>query len=497
MAEPHFDDHLDPTAEISLDTIKHRTVKGVTALVGRFGVLYLIAAIAQGFLGAFLTTEQWGVFAVVSAAVNFLVYFSDIGLAASLIQNKDKLTDEDLKTTFTIQQGMVLALLTIIFLVSSKLKSFYGLGGDAMTLLYALAFSLLLSSLKTIPSVLLERKIEFEKIALASVLENLSYYVVLVFAAWQGMGVQSFTYAVLTRGFVGLVVLYILQPWKPGLAFSKKSLKRLLGFGVPYQVNTIIALVKDDGIALILGKILGLEAMGLLVWAQKWAQFPLRIFMDSVTKVTFPAFARLQDKKTELENSVTKSIFFITFMVFPMVLGLFLLAPMLVKIIPRYSQWEKALIPLGFVMVNTLFAAVATQLTNLFNAIGKIKITFKLMLMWAGLTIAFVPYLSVHYGVNGAAVGYALVGASSIIPIIIAKHYVNFSLINSFGKNLLAALIMAAVMIVVRGHLATSITSVITLGFMGALVYGASVYTLYGKAVIKDAEKITKSFLGK
>ena len=59
----------------------------------RYFVLYLITLIAQGFLGALLTTSQFGIFGVVSAIVNFLVYFSDIGLAASLIQKREKYFD--------------------------------------------------------------------------------------------------------------------------------------------------------------------------------------------------------------------------------------------------------------------------------------------------------------------------------------------------------------------------------------------------------------------
>jgi hypothetical protein len=54
--------------------------------------------------------------------------------------------------------------------------------------------------------------------------------------------------------------------------------------------------------------------------------------------------------------------------------------------------------------------------------------------MWTILTWAFVPILAIKFSVIGAAVGYSLVGASSVIAIFIAKKYVNFSITDSMIK---------------------------------------------------------------
>jgi len=105
--------HLDPTTEITLEAVKERAVKGVTILISRTFFLQLLSLVAIGLLGAFLTEIEFGVFFIVSAIINFLRYFSDIGLAAALIQTKEKVEETDLRTTFTIQQGLVLILLIL------------------------------------------------------------------------------------------------------------------------------------------------------------------------------------------------------------------------------------------------------------------------------------------------------------------------------------------------------------------------------------------------
>lgn len=490
-------EHLDPTAEISLDTVKKRAVKGVVVLTGRTFLLSVLSLVATGFLTVFLEPSEFGIFWIVSAVVNFLAYFSDIGLAAALIQKKEKIDREDLKTTFTVQQILVLILLLILFLGRDLISNYYSLSSEGLLLLFVLGFSLFLSSLKTIPSVLLERELEFGKLVIPQVLENLTYNIVAVFLAWKGFGIRSFTYAVLLRGIVGLVSIYILRPWVPGFAFAKKSFKKLLKFGLPYQANTLLATIKDDGMTAVLGGILGTTGIGLLGWAQKWGQAPLRFFMDHVIKVTFPAFSRMQDEKEHLRGSLERSIFFICFLVFPMLAGLLALAPLLVEIVPRYEKWRPALTPLFLIGINTIFAAVTTQLTNLLNSIGKIKITFKLMIMWTVLTWALVPYLSIKHGVNGAALGYALVGISSLVAIYVSRKFVKFSMSNSVFKPFFSSLIMFLGVFVLRNRLATNFTSFWILLSFGVVLYFALTYLLIGSSIITDVKKGIKTFITK
>ncbi len=491
------DEHLDPTSEISLETVKERSVRGVVILTGRTFFLQVLGVIAIGFLAAYLHPAEWGIFAILNAVINFLNYFSDVGLAAALIQKKEHPSDADLKTTFLVQETLVLIIIGIIVVLTPFFANKYSLDKNGVLLLYALAFSFLLSSFKSIPSVLLERKLEFVKLTFPQILEQVIYYVVLVFLAVRGFGIMSFTAAVVIRDIVGVVTIYWLQPWKPGIAFSRKTLSGLFKFGIPYQINTFLAAVKDDGMTLVLGGILGPVGIGYLAFAQKFARYPLTFFMDTVTRVTFPAFSRMQHSKDHLERSVTRSIFFICFLVFPSLVGILILAPVVMQLIPKYAQWRPALFALTFVSINFAFAAATTQLTNLLNAIGKIKITFFLMIMWTVLTWAFVPFLAIKFGVNGAAVGYSLVGASSVFAIAIAKQYVNFSLTDSVIKPAVAALLMGGVVLIIRGFVPQTFTSIGLLSIIGVTVYGSLMIAMVGITLVEDAKRSFKTIFNK
>lgn len=465
-------EQLDPTQEIDAETVKKRIVSGAAILTARTFLMQGISFVASILLlPAFLTPAQYGVFFLISAVINFLAYFSDMGFAAALIQKKEKLTDSELKTIFTTQQVIVLTLIFLVVLFTPVILNVYKLSSEATYLLWALAFSLFLSSLKTIPSVLMERKLEFNKLVIPQIVENILFNICAVYFAWQGFGVTSFTIAIIVRGISGLILTYMIQPWMPSIAFSKQSLKSILEFGVPYQLNTLLAMVKDDGMILFLGGILGPTGVGLLAWAQKWAFAPLRFFMDQVIKVTFPAFSRLQDNKIELSKAVSGAIFFVALLVFPALCLLVFTAPSLIEIFPKYNKWSPGLDALAILSITSGLAAVTTPLTNIFNAIGKISLTFKLMVMWTVLTWLFVPVFAITYGVTGAAIGFTLVGLSSVVALILATKYIEINYLKVVGKPLLASIITAVVLFIVRGLLPVSIMQVILMVLSGLVSY--------------------------
>lgn len=471
-------EQLDPTQDLTAEVVKKRTVKGALILTGRNIVIQVISFFSTALLTVFLLPSEFGVFFLVSAVINFLAYFGDIGFAAALIQKKEKLTDEDLKTVFTSQQALVVIILLIILAVTPFLKSIYNLDSSAVFLLWALGFSLLLSSLKTIPTVLMERKLEFNKYVVPQVAEIIIFNITAVLLAWKGFGITSYTIAVVLRGFSGLMITYAVSPWIPAFSFSKQSFKSILRFGIPYQANTLLAMVKDDGMTLFLGGMLGSSGIGLLGWAQKWAYAPLRFFMDQIIKVTFPAFSRLQDKKEDLSSAVTKSIFFISLLTFPSLVMLVLTSPTLIEIIPRYEKWRPALFALSVLSITSALAAVTTPLTNTLNAIGKINLTFKLMVMWTSLTWVFVPLFSYIYGLDGAAIGFTLVGMSSFIALYLVSKYVTVNYILCVGKPMIATLLMGIAVFIVRMSLPVSLMQVILMMIIGVISYSIAIIIL-------------------
>lgn len=474
------------------EEIARKSVKGLFALVSRTFIIQIISVIASFVLTIYLTPEAFGVFFVVSAVVVFLNYFQDIGLAASLIQKKEEPTALELRSTFTIQQILVLAVTIPVTIFAPQIASFYKIDGAGLILLYALLFSFLASSLKTIPTVLLERSLNFHKLVIPQIVENLAYNVCLIGFAISGFGIHSFTIAVLARSILGLIVIYWIQRWPIGLALHTPTLKKLLSFGVPFQANSLLALVKDDLFNVYLAKVLPLAQVGFIGFGQKWAFLPMRLFMDNIIKITFPSFSRLQHDRDGLRKAIEKTLFLISVCIFPTVIGIIFFAQPLVSFIPRYQKWEPAITLLIFFAASTVLSSLSTPLTNILNAIGKVKITLYFMVMWTVLTWTITPLFIFWYGYNG--VGYAsfLISLSSVLVFFIAKRSVSFSVIKPVYPAVLASIVMGVFVFLVQGVSSTFVFFLFKVIF-SMLIYFAMLYVLARSEIHKTASFVLTS----
>lgn len=474
------------TDNFDLQIIKNRAVRGVIVLTSRTFLLQIFSLFATFLLTVFLSPKEYGIFFVVSAVVNFLVYFSDIGLAAALIQKKEDVTQDDLKTTFTIQQVLVLSLTILALFFSSSITSFYNLSLTGLWLFRALVFSFFLSSLKTIPSIILERKLHFTKLIIPQIIENLFFYTTAVILAWQGWGITSFTWAVLLRGISGLVIIYFLAPWKPAIGIVRNSAKKLLSFGIPFQFNSLLALVKDDLLTVFLGKILTFTQIGFIGWAQKWAYFPLRFFMDSINKVTFPAYSRIQHERKILGKAIEKSIYFISLTIFPTLTGLFLSAPYFVAFFPKYEKWQPALLSLAFFCVNAIFASISTTLTNAFNATGKIKITLNLMVFWTFSTWILTVLFIKLFGYNGVALASACVAATSWVTVYLAKKIVDFSFWANIKDALAATVVVAFSFLIIAPYTVKNLLALVIMILLHVAIYFGFIFIMGKEKLLKE-----------
>ena len=471
--------------EANIEAIKKKSATGIVALTSRTFLLQLIAFGATFLLTIYLTPSVFGIFFVVSAVISFLSYFSDVGLAAALIQKKEELTDDDLTTTFTIQQALVLPIALVSYLLSSRIASFYGLDKEGVVLFQALVISFFFSSLKTIPSVLLERSLKFHILVIPQIAETLGFYIVAVILAWRGFGITSFTYAVLTRAIVGLILMYIVSPWRIRIGIEKTVAKRLLKFGIPFQLNSFLALLKDDLMTIFLGKILPFAQVGYIGWAKKWAEVPLRLIMDSVIRVTFPAFARLQHSKEILGRAIEKTMFGLAITILPISVGLLFFIDPIVKLIPKYTKWEPALFSFSLFVLASILAAFSTPLTNALNAVGKIKITLMLMVFWTIATWILTVTLVHFIGFNGVAVALLILTSSLGIVIALAKKISDFSFISMVKWPFVAAFVQSLWYYLLRGNAPYTLAYQIFIACSGAILYIAVLWTFERKHIME------------
>jgi len=471
------------------NNFKKNTVFSTLSLFFQSGYSAILGFAANLTLTIVLSPTVFGIYITVLSIISLLNYFSDIGLAASLVQKKE-ITDEDTTTTFTVQQTMIITIVAIGYLASPFIKNFYKLPVEGIYLYRALLAGFFLSSLKTIPSILLERKIQFQKIVIVQVIENTTFYLTVIVLALMGWGLNSFTVAVVLRSLIGVIVIYRLSFWKPMIGINIKALKKLLSFGVPFQMSSFLALFKDDLITLYLGKVLGFTALGYIGWAKKWAEAPIRIIMDNINRVLFPFISRIQNEKQKVANLIEKILYFQTLLLTPVMVGSFSIMSIFIAIVPKYSKWLPAL-PLFYVLsIAAFLSSYSTPFTNLFNALGKVKISFAFMIFWTVTTWLLTPLFSKLFGYYGFPIVQLFLSLTFIAVVAKAKQIIPFSFLRPIYKGLISGVVMGIIIFTAKSYLPNQPLTLISLAGIGAAVYYLLIRYIFKIDIINEVKKL-------
>lgn len=477
------------SAYLSLSELKTRIKSSFISLTARQIALRAIGFITINIvLARVLPVDTLGIFNIATAVISFFAFFSDVGLGASLIQKKDDINGEDIKTTFTIQQALVGALSLSIIVLAPVLASFYGLDENGVWLIRILGVCFFLTSLKVIPSVILERNLNFKPLVGVEILETLIFNGLLIGFTLMDFGLWSFTIASFLRSFIGVIAIYIIAPVKIGLGIDKVSAKGLLSFGIPFQLNSLLALAKDRLVPLVVAKIIGAPGVGYVTWAQSLSLLPLEI-MNVVIRITFPAFSRLQHDRENLSKLVQKSLFITALLVYPILFGIGAILPFLVEFVVS-DKWKPAVESFYLFAFSTYWAVISTTFTNTLNAIGQIKITLKLMAIWTILTWVLTPILSLAIGYQGVALSSFIISFSSVLTIIYIKKVLAVKVIEAIALPTICSVLMALFVYVFSFYFVREIFSLIIAILIGVISYAVLIFIFGKERIINNLKSL-------
>lgn len=490
LPNDELDDEL--SAE-EITQIKKKSVKGVVSFFLRTLLLQGIGLTSAFVLSAFLSPEDFGIFGIVTQVIALLVFFSDIGLAASLIQKKNEPTQEDYKTAFTIQMLLAWVIFFIVLIVIRTGLLNVKIGNDGILVLLALAISFPLATFKTIPSIILERKLDFNKLVLPQIFEQFVFHSILIVLAWKGFGVKSYFFAIICRSLIGLIVMQILQPWRPRFSIYRNSLKGLLNFGVKFQLNDFLARIKDQLYFLVLGAFLPLKDFGYLQWSKNWSMYPYNLTVQNVMSITFPTFSRLQNHKDLLKKAIEKSIYFIALFIFPILVGMSIFIYPLTELVGKYGKWQPAIFSFVLFSLSVAWSAISTPLVNSLNAIGKINQTLKLMTMWTILTWVLTPILVWKFAFNGVAIAAFLISFTSIFSVFMIKKYVPVEIMKNVWPQLVASICMAGFGLIGLQWWGKAYSNFFLGGFTSFLLYAAVFLLISGQRLRDEIQSLKRN----
>jgi len=428
-------------------------------------------------LARVLAPHVFGIFAIVTFVVQFFSTFSNVGLGAALIQKREPVTERELSTAFWFQQGLVGTIAGILFLAAPLAMRVYpGLPPAGPWLIRAMAVSFLVTSLKTVPSILMERNLSYKKIALTDIVEHATFYATVIPLALSGFDVWSFVIATIAQSVVGAALIYRVSEWRPSFVFHWPSAQGLVSFGIPFQMNDVVNFIKDAVTPLFVGIYSGNSAVGYVLWARNFAFAPI-VLSEGFTKVSFPAFSRIQDEKGLLASTVELSFRCITLVMFPVTTIAFILGPEITRIVFT-EKWLPGITAFYFYCTSPFIIGIMVPMYNAILALGRSRILLKLAILLFFLEWGLGIPLVLRFGYTGIAMNQPVIGFIFffLYRAVLRKEGIHVALWKNILPQLCSALLAG---ILVKGAstlVAASASNIVLLSVFGALVYLTVIY---------------------
>lgn len=463
---------MENQEQTNFQELKKKSLSSIGSLVYRQFATKTIYLAANIILARTLEPKIFGVFAIVSFVVQFFSVFGDVGIGAALIQKKEDLSREELSSIFWLQQALVWLVALLAIASAPLVVTFYPtLPPVGVWLIRAMAFGFVLSSLKTVPVILMERNIDFNRIALIDVAESVSFHLAAIGFALAGYEVWSFVWAALIRSFFSALIVYSISRWRPGLIFNFDSIRGLLRFGLPYQGNNILAFIKDAVTPVFVGTYAGAAAVGYINWARNFAFAPLMI-SEVFGKVAFPSFSRIQGDRELLARTVERSVRMMTILLFPISALMLALGPQLIQVFFT-AKWLPALKAYNFYCTSPLVIGFMLPMYSALLALGKSMMVLRMTVLLLFLEWGFGIFFVMTTDFNGIAYSQPIISAIFffIYYFALASERVHLKVFSNIICQAVAASASGLLVWSVAGHFQPSLLVLVFSSVLGVGLY--------------------------
>jgi O-antigen/teichoic acid export membrane protein len=426
------------------DNLKEKTVSGMMwGAIGKVGTL-TINFLTNLVLARLLLPEDFGAIAMLAIFLAVSNIFIQGGLGAALVQKKNP-DHRDYSTVFYWNLVVAVIFYLILYASAPLIANYYDLP-LVKPLLRVQSTVLLIQSFSIVQYTQLQKQMNFKALAIRNMAAALAGTFIAIPLALRGFGAWSLVASAILASIVNVLLLWKMSTWRPTLEFSFSSLKTLFSFGGLMLLSSLAETLYTNLQGLIIGKRFSASDLGYFSQAKKLEEIPVTGLSSIVNDVTFPAFASIQDDPERLLAGVRKSTKALSFLNFPMMILLIIIAQPLICLLYG-SKWEPSAPYFQILCISGLIYTINTLNTNVIKSLGKGKIYFGIQITKRVIGIALI-LLGMRFGIYGLLWAVAIVSyISFIINSLVNKKLITygpFKQLRDVSICLLAALVTGA-----------------------------------------------------
>lgn len=389
-------------------SLRNKTISGAKWSAMATVIIISLGLIQMTVLARIIDSHQFGLLTVALVIIALADTLSDFGIANSIIQRKE-ISNLELTTLYWLNVGLGLVVCVAMFLLGDVIADALN-NPDLAPLIKTLAFAFVVIPHGQQFRALMQKELEFSKIGSIETFSVLAGFTFTVVTAQYWPVAMSAIWGYLVNSLVrtALFGFFGRKIYRPGLHFSLASVASNLRFGAWLTADSLINYVNTNLSTLVLARILGASVAGGYNLAYNVAVVPPMKLNPIITRVLFPAFAKIQDDIDKLRVNFYKLLSVVGIINFPALLGLMVVANNFVPLVFG-EKWVSIIPILQLLCIVGLLRSIGNPIGSLLMAKARVDISFKFNVF---KTFLFIPAIIIggHMaGALGVTLGFLLV----------------------------------------------------------------------------------------
>jgi lipopolysaccharide exporter len=478
MTTPPADTPESQPDEIDIPSINRKMAKGATWMIALQMALRGIGLVSTIILARLLVPEDFGLVALATMLLGALEIMAAFSFDMALIRDqKADRSHYDTVWTMSIMRGFGFAVALAAF--AQTAATFFEEPRLA-NVLYCLAAASVIQCFSNVGVVDFRKELQFGREFRFRVWGKLCAFVITVSLAFVWGNYWALVAGILGSRVFQLVQSYVVHHYRP--RFSLARWREIFHFSKWMVINNILLFVSNRADTFIIGKLIGVDKVGLYSVAYEVSNLPTTELVWPIQRAIFPGYAKLNGNIGHLRRAYLDVLALALLVAAPMGIGIGLVAEPLVLVFLG-DKWVEA-IPV--IEVLALFGVIRVGFANtgsIFMAAGQLSVLTWLAILGIALRLPLLLWGTLEAGLLGAAWGLAAATfATLIINFVVIVRFLALSWTALFGRIwrvLLAVALMAAAVKATAYALSTSMPGTpLAAQLMLLVVVGAMTYLL-------------------
>lgn len=356
---------LIPTGGVASKTIR----SGIWAGLMNFGDRAL-QMLLMLILARLLGPRAFGLMSISLLALSALRRFSNLGVDAAIIQQKETDVDEYLNTAWILKIARGVLLFGVLFAIAPFIAGGIFDEPAATPLIRVIGLSPLFVGLQNPGIVYFRKNLDFHKQFVYQMSGSLAHFCVGIGIAILDASVWALIFAFVASDAMKMVVSYIVHGYRPWPEFHVPIAHELIGYGKWITGTSIIYFLYGEGDDAFVGWLVGATALGFYSYAYQLSNAPATEVTQIVSNVMFPAYSQLQENTEHLREAFFQALQVTSFIAFPMSFGIAAVSPVFVEAFLG-EDWLPMVPVMQILAVYGLLRAIGVNFGPVWKAVGR------------------------------------------------------------------------------------------------------------------------------